>query len=227
MGLGRGLGGLRSGGPGWPQTLLGQERRRDGGRQSRPRVVPSGIGAGGGWGAGALMSPSSPHHSRSRPGPAEEPTAALQCGAGAAGGRPAHHLGQRGPHARGVRPQGQQRPAAATGGPSPGTRRDRAWGGGLARLELLWPAFLPQLDSYLLCMSYQEPQLWAGDNQGLLHVFANHNGRFQLVRVRQGAGPCPTVPGPPPYLLTPWAAGGLTLGKAFPECPLSLLPAVF
>ncbi|KAF3829403.1 hypothetical protein GH733_003667 [Mirounga leonina] len=39
-----------------------------------------------------------------------------------------------------------------------------------------------QLDSYLLCMSYQEPQLWAGDNQGLLHVFANHNGRFQLVR---------------------------------------------
>ncbi|XP_044769324.1 F-box/WD repeat-containing protein 9 isoform X3 [Neomonachus schauinslandi] len=39
-----------------------------------------------------------------------------------------------------------------------------------------------KLDSYLLCMSYQEPQLWAGDNQGLLHVFANHNGRFQLVR---------------------------------------------
>uniref|UniRef100_A0A8C0TQD7 F-box/WD repeat-containing protein 9 n=1 Tax=Canis lupus familiaris TaxID=9615 RepID=A0A8C0TQD7_CANLF len=27
-----------------------------------------------------------------------------------------------------------------------------------------------------------EPQLWAGDNQGLLHVFANHSGRFQLVR---------------------------------------------
>ncbi|KAB1259105.1 F-box/WD repeat-containing protein 9 [Camelus dromedarius] len=39
-----------------------------------------------------------------------------------------------------------------------------------------------QLDSYLLCMSYQEPQLWAGDNQGLLHVFANRNGCFQLVR---------------------------------------------
>ncbi|XP_057167526.1 F-box/WD repeat-containing protein 9 isoform X2 [Ursus arctos] len=39
-----------------------------------------------------------------------------------------------------------------------------------------------QLDSYLLCMSYQEPQLWAGDNQGLLHVFANRSGRFQLVR---------------------------------------------
>ncbi|XP_006900865.1 PREDICTED: F-box/WD repeat-containing protein 9 [Elephantulus edwardii] len=39
-----------------------------------------------------------------------------------------------------------------------------------------------QLDSYLLCMSYQEPQLWAGDNQGLLHVFANHHGCFQLVR---------------------------------------------
>lgn len=39
-----------------------------------------------------------------------------------------------------------------------------------------------QLDSYLLCMSYQEPQLWAGDNQGLLHVFANQDGCFQLVR---------------------------------------------
>ncbi|XP_036089748.1 F-box/WD repeat-containing protein 9 isoform X3 [Rousettus aegyptiacus] len=39
-----------------------------------------------------------------------------------------------------------------------------------------------QLDSYLLCMSYQEPQLWAGDNQGLLHVFANRKGCFQLVR---------------------------------------------
>lgn len=39
-----------------------------------------------------------------------------------------------------------------------------------------------QLDSYLLCMSYQRPQLWAGDNQGLLHVFANRDGCFQLVR---------------------------------------------
>nr|KAF6479977.1 F-box and WD repeat domain containing 9 [Molossus molossus] len=39
-----------------------------------------------------------------------------------------------------------------------------------------------QLDSYLLCMSYQEPQLWAGDNHGLLHVFADRDGCFQLVR---------------------------------------------
>ncbi|XP_062035101.1 F-box/WD repeat-containing protein 9 [Lepus europaeus] len=40
-----------------------------------------------------------------------------------------------------------------------------------------------QLDSsYLLCMSYLGPQLWAGDSQGLLHVFANRDGCFQLVR---------------------------------------------
>lgn len=49
--------------------------------------------------------------------------------------------------------------------------------------ELLYALSFPQLDSYLLCMSYQEPQLWAGDNQGLLHVFANRDGCFQLVRV--------------------------------------------
>ncbi|XP_042526503.1 F-box/WD repeat-containing protein 9 [Dipodomys spectabilis] len=39
-----------------------------------------------------------------------------------------------------------------------------------------------QMDSYLLCMSYQQPQLWAGDNLGQLQVFANRHGCFQLVR---------------------------------------------
>ncbi|KAL0611054.1 F-box/WD repeat-containing protein 9 [Plecturocebus cupreus] len=39
-----------------------------------------------------------------------------------------------------------------------------------------------QLDSYLLCMSHQDMQLWTGDSEGLLHVFANRNGCFQLVR---------------------------------------------
>uniref|UniRef100_A0A5F4VZ57 F-box and WD repeat domain containing 9 n=1 Tax=Callithrix jacchus TaxID=9483 RepID=A0A5F4VZ57_CALJA len=39
-----------------------------------------------------------------------------------------------------------------------------------------------QLDSYLLCMSHQDMQLWTGDNEGLLHVFANRNGCFQHVR---------------------------------------------
>ena len=70
----------------------------------------------------------------------------------------------------------------------------------MAQPELLHPTPLPQLDSYLLCMSYKEPQLWAGDNQGLLHVFAIRNGCFQLVRVCQGPCPCPILPGPPPYL---------------------------
>ncbi|XP_019519709.1 PREDICTED: F-box/WD repeat-containing protein 9 isoform X8 [Hipposideros armiger] len=50
-----------------------------------------------------------------------------------------------------------------------------------------------QLDSYLLCMSYQEPQLWAGDNQGLLHVFANREGCFQLVRVHVPTDPPRTI----------------------------------
>ncbi|KAB0404858.1 hypothetical protein E2I00_001648, partial [Balaenoptera physalus] len=49
------------------------------------------------------------------------------------------------------------------------------------------------LDSYLLCMSYQEPQLWAGDNQGLLHVFANRDGCFQLVRVHVPTDPPRTI----------------------------------
>lgn len=52
-----------------------------------------------------------------------------------------------------------------------------------AVLYLLSALSFLQLDSYLLCMSYQEPQLWAGDNQGLLHVFANRDGCFQLIRV--------------------------------------------
>lgn len=42
---------------------------------------------------------------------------------------------------------------------------------------------LPQLDSYLLCLSHQEPQLWAGDNRGALHVFSSHQGGFQHIRV--------------------------------------------
>lgn len=75
----------------------------------------------------------------------------------------------------------------------------REQGCGLAQPERLRPVSLPQLDSYLLCMSYQEPQLWAGDNQGLLHVFANRDGCFQLVRVCQGLCPCPLLPEPPPY----------------------------
>lgn len=83
----------------------------------------------------------------------------------------------------------------------------------VAQPELLYPSSLPQLDSYLLCMSYQEPQLWAGDNQGLLHVFANREGCFQLVRVGQGPYPCPTLPGVPPYPLTLGGSGLLALER--------------
>ncbi|KAM9313072.1 F-box/WD repeat-containing protein 9 [Gastrophryne carolinensis] len=39
-----------------------------------------------------------------------------------------------------------------------------------------------QLDHYLFCMSYEAPQLWAGSNQGLIHVYRSHGGTFQHLR---------------------------------------------
>ncbi|XP_078545336.1 F-box/WD repeat-containing protein 9 isoform X2 [Lissotriton helveticus] len=39
-----------------------------------------------------------------------------------------------------------------------------------------------QLESYLLSMSYQSPEIWAGDNHGLIHVFENRAGSYQPIR---------------------------------------------
>ncbi|XP_018428239.1 PREDICTED: F-box/WD repeat-containing protein 9 isoform X2 [Nanorana parkeri] len=42
-----------------------------------------------------------------------------------------------------------------------------------------------QMDNYLFCMTYEAPQLWAGNNQGLIHVYGSHGGTFQHLRVLQ------------------------------------------
>ncbi|KAM4747868.1 F-box/WD repeat-containing protein 9 isoform 2-T2 [Rhinophrynus dorsalis] len=39
-----------------------------------------------------------------------------------------------------------------------------------------------QLDNYLFCMAYEAPQLWAGDNQGLIHAYGNYGGTFHHLR---------------------------------------------
>ncbi|XP_073882140.1 F-box/WD repeat-containing protein 9 isoform X8 [Macaca fascicularis] len=41
--------------------------------------------------------------------------------------------------------------------------------------------------------THEEPQLWAGDNHGLLHVFVNRNGCLQLIRVHVPTDPPRTI----------------------------------
>ncbi|KAG8441427.1 hypothetical protein GDO86_006969 [Hymenochirus boettgeri] len=36
-----------------------------------------------------------------------------------------------------------------------------------------------QLKNYLFCMSYEAHEMWAGDNQGLVHVYGRQGGTFQ------------------------------------------------
>ncbi|XP_074791162.1 F-box/WD repeat-containing protein 9-like isoform X3 [Natator depressus] len=50
-----------------------------------------------------------------------------------------------------------------------------------------------QLESYLLSMSYQGTQLWAGDNQGRLYVFENRGGGFQRIRIHVPTDPPRTI----------------------------------
>ncbi|XP_075433706.1 F-box/WD repeat-containing protein 9 isoform X3 [Ascaphus truei] len=47
-----------------------------------------------------------------------------------------------------------------------------------------------QLDNYMFCMSYEAPQLWAGDNKGLIHVYRSHGGTFQHQRRDLHRRPC-------------------------------------
>lgn len=39
-----------------------------------------------------------------------------------------------------------------------------------------------QMDYYLFCMVYEAPQLWAGNNQGQVHVYESQGGTFQHLR---------------------------------------------